>query len=402
MSGADNSSCSGCHIPFNFIRKRHNCYNCGLVFCKACSTRKSLKASLAPSTNKPYRVCDDCFTKLQKATDSAAVVRNAKIGGSLYKPGELTEKETGVPRLPGNPARLSSAESFKSDRSSAVNMKCESNDNRVFPLQNGNIQRPSISSKSPTSPIGSSQNFLSYFLPDSRLFSRSPSPVLGKSSLKSTTPSPSSSLTYRTSEVTPDDMRISGNDSLSLEDQKFKGTAKKEVEKLTSKTQLLEAKLERKSKQLKEMNARAAEEAEKSKAAKEVIKSLTAQLKEMAERVPVEQLASSNLDANVQTESETHHPSNGSSVASAASLTSDSSDNSTTLPNGTKAQGQKLERIIQDEPGVYVTLVSLPNGVNELRRVRFSRKRFTEDQAEKWWAENGTRVCERYNIKTLL
>ncbi|KAL0385759.1 UNVERIFIED_CONTAM: PH, RCC1 and FYVE domains-containing protein 1 [Sesamum radiatum] len=67
MSGADNSSCSGCHVPFNFIRKRHNCYNCGLVFCKACSSRKSLKASLAPSTNKPYRVCDDCFTKLQKA-----------------------------------------------------------------------------------------------------------------------------------------------------------------------------------------------------------------------------------------------------------------------------------------------------------------------------------------------
>ncbi|XP_011075486.1 uncharacterized protein LOC105159953 isoform X1 [Sesamum indicum] len=398
ISGADNSSCSGCHIPFNFIRKRHNCYNCGLVFCKACSSRKSLKASLAPSTNKPYRVCDDCFTKLQKAADTAAVLRNVKTGGSPYKPSESTEKETGVPRLPGNASRLSSAESFKSDRSSAV--KCESNDNRVFPLQNGNIQRPSISSKSPTSPFGSSQNFLSFFLPDSRLFSRSPSPVLGKSSLRSTTPSPSSSLTLRTSEVTPDDMRIGGNDSLSLEVRSLKA----QVEKLTSKTQVLEAKLARKSKQLKEMNARAADEAEKSKAAKEVIKSLTAQLKEMAERVPVEQLASSNLDANEQMASEISCPSNRSSVASAASPTSDFSDNSSTLPlsNGTTVQGQKLERVIQDEPGVYITLVSLPNGVNELRRVRFSRKHFTEDQAEKWWAENGTRVCERYNIKTVL
>ncbi|KAL0336344.1 UNVERIFIED_CONTAM: PH, RCC1 and FYVE domains-containing protein 1 [Sesamum radiatum] len=307
MSGADNSSCSGCHIPFNFIRKRHNCYNCGLVFCKACSSRKSLKASLAPSTNKPYRVCDDCFTKLQKAADNAAVLRNVKIGGSPYKPSESTEKETGVPRLPGNTSRLSSAESFKSDRSSAVNVKCESNDNRVFPLQNGNIQRPSISSKSPTSPFGAAQNFLSFFLPDSRLFSRSPSPVLGKSSLRSTTPSPSSSLTLRTSEGTPDDMRIGGNDSLSLEVRSLKA----QVEKLTSKTQVLEAKLARKSKQLKEMNARAADEAEKSKAAKEVIKSLTAQLKEMAERVPGEQLACSNLDANEQMASEISRPSNG-------------------------------------------------------------------------------------------
>ncbi|KAK4402965.1 PH, RCC1 and FYVE domains-containing protein 1 [Sesamum angolense] len=152
------------------------------------------------------------------------------------------------------------------------------------------------------------------------------------------------------------------------------------VEKLTSKTQVLEAKLARKSKQLKEMNARAADEAEKSKAAKEVIKSLTAQLKEMAERVPGEQLACSNLDANEQMASEISRPSNGSSVASAASPTSDSSENSSTLPlsNGTKVQGQKLERIIQDEPGVYITLVSLLNGVNELRRVRFSRKQFTE------------------------
>ncbi|KAL0421124.1 UNVERIFIED_CONTAM: PH, RCC1 and FYVE domains-containing protein 1 [Sesamum latifolium] len=364
MSGADNSSCSGCHIPFNFIRKRHNCYNCGLVFCKACSSRKSLKASLAPSTNKPYRVCDDCFTKLQKAADTTAVLRNAKTGGSPYKPSELTEKETGVPRLPGNASRLSASESFKSDRTSAVNVKCELNDNRVFPLHNGNIQRRSISSKSPTSPFGSSQNFLSYFLPDSRLFSRSPSPVLGKSSLRSTTPSPSSSLTLRMSEVSPDDMRIGVTDNLSLEVRSLKA----QVEKLTNKTQVLEAKLARKSKQLKEMNARAADEAEKSKAAKEVIKSLTAQLKEMAEESQWNNLPPATW----------------------------------MLMSKWQVQGQKSESIIQDEPGVYITLVSLPNGVNELRRVRFSRKHFTEDQAEKWWADNGTRVCERYDIKTVV
>lgn len=41
---------------------------------------------------------------------------------------------------------------------------------------------------------------------------------------------------------------------------------------------MLEAELDRKTKQLKEMSARAADESEKSKAAKEVIKSLTAQV----------------------------------------------------------------------------------------------------------------------------
>ncbi|PHT28991.1 hypothetical protein CQW23_31442 [Capsicum baccatum] len=31
-SGVDQSMCSGCRLPFNFKKKRHNCYNCGLVF----------------------------------------------------------------------------------------------------------------------------------------------------------------------------------------------------------------------------------------------------------------------------------------------------------------------------------------------------------------------------------
>ncbi|PIN00158.1 putative protein, contains RCC1 domain [Handroanthus impetiginosus] len=399
ISSADNSVCSGCRNPFTFIRKRHNCYNCGLVFCKACSTRKAVKASLAPSMNRPYRVCDDCFTKLQKTADSAPVLRisNVKSGSSLYKPSESTEKDNGIPRLPGNISRLSSAESFKSDRNSAFNAKFELNDNRVFPRQNGSIQRPSTSLKSPTSPFGSSQNFPSFFVPDTRMLSRSPSPVPGKSPRMSTTPSPSSFFLFRTSEVTPDDIRRD-NDSLSLEVKSLRA----QVEKLTSKSQLLEADLEIKSKQLKEMTARAADEAEKSKAAKEVIKSLTAQLKVMAERVPEEQVTCSQMDINKQMTNDNNCPSNGSSVMTTTSPKSESSDNSPTPPlsNGTKAQVQKSERTIQDEPGVYITLVSLPNGVNELRRVRFSRKHFTEDQAEKWWAENGTRVCERHNVRT--
>ena len=46
VSGADQSQCSACRQAFGFTRKRHNCYNCGLVHCHSCSSRKALKLSL--------------------------------------------------------------------------------------------------------------------------------------------------------------------------------------------------------------------------------------------------------------------------------------------------------------------------------------------------------------------
>ncbi|CAL1362119.1 unnamed protein product [Linum trigynum] len=63
----DQSMCSGCRLSFNFKRKRHNCYNCGRAFCRSCTSRKSLKAAMAPNPNKWYRVCDHCFGKLRNA-----------------------------------------------------------------------------------------------------------------------------------------------------------------------------------------------------------------------------------------------------------------------------------------------------------------------------------------------
>ncbi|GFP86184.1 ultraviolet-b receptor uvr8 [Phtheirospermum japonicum] len=344
ISTADNSVCSGCHNPFNFMRKRHNCYNCGLVFCKTCSTRKSLKASLAPSANKPYRVCDDCFLKLQKLIESAN--NNIRISNvkSVNKMGEMTEKDG-----KGNISRLSSVESFKSDRNFVV--KAE----HVFEIAN--------------EPVWVVPEFSVIFCPGFEKVVEITVASAGK-------------------DATEVDNAVADYVSVVTD-----------VENLTSKSQHLEAELERQRKQLKEVTARAADEAEKSKAAKEVIKSLTAQLKEMAEKVPDGQ---GHLDTNEQMANDPNRPSNGSSVTSITSPKSESSDNSNTpqLPNGTKPQLQKTKRIVQDEPGVYITLVTLPNGVNELRRVRF-RKRFTEDQAEKWWAENGTRVCERHNVRTV-
>ncbi|XP_058007359.1 uncharacterized protein LOC131182307 [Hevea brasiliensis] len=58
----------------------------------------------------------------------------------------------------------------------------------------------------------------------------------------------------------------------------------------------------------------------------------------------------------------------------------------------------EAEWIEQYEPDVYITLVALRDGTTDLKRVRFSRRRFTEQQAETWWSENRENVYEKYNI----
>ena len=71
VSGAEQSQCSACRQAFGFTRKRHNCYNCGLVHCHSCSSRKALRAALAPNPGKPYRVCDSCYAKLNKVAEAS-------------------------------------------------------------------------------------------------------------------------------------------------------------------------------------------------------------------------------------------------------------------------------------------------------------------------------------------
>ncbi|GAU27999.1 hypothetical protein TSUD_373950 [Trifolium subterraneum] len=54
------------------------------------------------------------------------------------------------------------------------------------------------------------------------------------------------------------------------------------------------------------------------------------------------------------------------------------------------------EWVEEDEPGVYITIRSLPGGKREIRRVRFSREKFGEMHARLWWEENRARVHEQY------
>ncbi|KAH1092928.1 hypothetical protein GLYMA_14G034200v4 [Glycine max] len=434
VSGVDQSMCSGCRMPFNFKRKRHNCYNCGLVFCHSCSSKKSLKASMAPNPNKPYRVCDNCLNKLRKTveTDASSHSSVSRRGSVNQGPLELIDKDDKLDSRSRNQlARFSSMESFKQveSRSSKKNKKLEFNSSRVSPVPNGGSQWGALNISKSFNPVfGSSKKFFSASVPGSRIVSRATSPISRRPSPpRSTTPTPTLGGLASPKIVVDDAKRT--NDSLSQEVIKLRS----QVENLTRKAQLQEVELERTAKQLKDAIAIAGEETAKCKAAKEVIKSLTAQLKDMAERLPVgaartvksPTLASSfgsipcsndvsyastdrlNIQATSPeadlTGSNYQLHSNGSSTVSSRSAghTKQSQPDSTNR-NGSRTKDSEsrneTEWVEQDEPGVYITLTSLPGGIIDLKRVRFSRKRFSEKQAEQWWAENRGRVYEQYNV----
>ncbi|KAJ8551330.1 hypothetical protein K7X08_000700 [Anisodus acutangulus] len=434
VSGVDQSMCSGCRLPFNFKKKRHNCYNCGLVFCHSCSSKKSLRASMAPNPNKPYRVCDNCFCKLKKAMEADAssqssMSRRGSMNQSLT---DMTDKDTKLdtrsrPQL----ARFSSMESFKQveTHSSKQKKKLEFNSSRVSPIPNGTSQWGALNISKSLNPVfGSSKKFFSASVPGSRIVSRATSPISRRASPpRSTTPTPTLGGLASPKIVLDDAKRT--NDGLSQEVIKLRA----QVENLTHKAQLQDIELERTTKQLKEAIAIAGEETAKCKAAKEVIKSLTSQLKEVAERLPVgasrniksptsfssgsnltaadipngcidrvhSQLTFQDVESNV---SNSQLLSNGSSNASNRNAV----QNRRGFPEPTTRNGARTkegdsrnenEWVEQDEPGVYITLTPLPGGVKDLKRVRFSRKRFSEKQAEQWWAENRARVYEQYNVR---
>lgn len=52
--------CKICKKEFSLSRRKHHCRNCGSIFCDACSDNKMK----LPSSAKPMRVCDNCYTLL--------------------------------------------------------------------------------------------------------------------------------------------------------------------------------------------------------------------------------------------------------------------------------------------------------------------------------------------------
>ncbi|XAR49640.1 hypothetical protein NMG60_11032905 [Bertholletia excelsa] len=459
VPGAEQSQCSACRQAFGFTRKRHNCYNCGLVHCHSCSSRKALKAALAPNPGKPYRVCDSCFFKLSKVVESAAY--NGKYA---------------MPRLSGeNKDKLDKAEIIKQLDSKAAKQGKKAD---AFFLGRPS-QAPSLLQLKDV--VMATAGDLRRTVPKpvltpSGVSSRSVSPFSRKSSPpRSATPIPTTTgLSF--SKTIMDSLKKT-NELLNQEVLKLRA----QVESLQHQCELQDLELQKSKKESEEAKLLAAEEYAKSKAAKEVIKSLTSQLKDMAEKLPpgvydAESMRAINLPNGFQPNG-IHYPEangehysesiNGSHLASSvgtdsaaakgmqstgdlsrdqlggkqtmasqqvqALLNSSGRDEHPDIrvPNrngegsvseasdrmesgnqdsdpGTRSRVSALngnanqveaEWIEQYEPGVYITLVALTDGTRDLKRVRFSRRKFGEHQAETWWSENREKVYQRYNVR---
>ncbi|KAG4941618.1 hypothetical protein JHK87_045489 [Glycine soja] len=474
VSGAEQSQCSTCRQAFGFTRKRHNCYNCGLVHCHSCSSRKALRAAHAPNPGKPYRVCDSCYAKLNKVAEAS----NSNRRNALPRlSGENKD------RLDKSDLRLSKAVIHSNmdlikqlDSKAAKQGKKGDTFSLVHPSQppsllqlkdvvlssaldlRRTVPRPVVA------PSGVSSRSVSPF-------SRRPSPP------RSATPIPTTSGLAFSKSIC--DSLKKTNELLNQEVQKLHA----QVESLRQRCELQELELQRSAKNTQEAMALAAEESAKCKAAKEVIKSLTAQLKDLAEKLPpgvydAENVRPAYLPNGIEPNGIRHPDSNGEQHSRAESISASSlasmglesallnrtagnspgtygtnphqqirspvSSNGANnypdvkLPNRGGAiqassgnvsdtadgrdsgnfhngdSGLKLrsvapaadsnqveaEWIEQYEPGVYITLVALSDGTRDLKRVRFSRRRFGEHQAETWWSENRDKVYERYNVRS--
>ncbi|KAL6522120.1 hypothetical protein OROMI_031997 [Orobanche minor] len=349
VSGAEQSQCSSCRQAFGFTRKRHNCYNCGLVHCHACTSRKAIGAALAPNSNKTYRVCDSCFAEL---TNKGVEV------------GEGHTRRNSIPRL--------------------------SSENK------DHLDRTDL-----------------------------------RSAAKSAMPSNSDLIRQLDTKAAKQGKR---SDTFSFDLQM-------QVESHRKQCELQELELKKSMKEAEEAMVIAGEEFAKCRAAKKVIRSLTAQLKDMAGRLHPGSYNPEGLNLvklpngihyritrgernpNSDAINGFHRRSHSRTISGASELPdsaigyiSSSSDPrpgllTTTIGTNESATDEpypdvgnssspiESEWIEQYEPGVYLTLVALQDGTRDLRRVRFSRRRFGEHQAETWWSENRKRVYEKHNVR---
>ncbi|KAK4253130.1 hypothetical protein QN277_010946 [Acacia crassicarpa] len=471
VSGAEQPQCSTCRQPFGFTRKRHNCYNCGLVHCHSCSSRKAFRAALAPDPGKPYRVCDSCFVKLNKVAEAG-----------------INNRRNAMPRLSGeNKDRLDKSEIRLAKSPVPSNMDLIKQLDSKAARQGKKTDTFSLVPSSQT-PLLQLKDVVFSTAVDLR--STAPRPVLTSSAVSSRSVSPFSRRPSPPRSATPVpttsglSFSKSTNDSLKKTNELLNHEMLKlrsQVESLRKRCDLQELELQRAEKRTQDAMAMAAEESAKSKSAKEVIKSLTAQLKDLAERLPAgayvadsirpayppkglepngihypdsngegharaestsgSSLASSAPESslfnrtevtgtyatNLYQQNRVLGPSNGTNeypnvilanggVFQAASSSSvlDTTDgrNSGTLQDDESVSRSRnavlaansnqieAEWIEQYEPGVYITLMALSDGTRDLKRVRFSRRRFGEHQAETWWSENREKVYERYNVRS--
>ncbi|KAJ7283111.1 hypothetical protein O6H91_Y347000 [Diphasiastrum complanatum] len=456
VPGAEQLTCSGCRQPFSFTRKRHNCYNCGGTYCHACSSKKAITASLAPYPNKPYRVCTPCYLKLKKQTEfkvgtQASYTRNLDLHECL----EMQERAGNLDIRLVKPQVLLSkppgTENIK-QAEGKVHITKQDSSSHVFPMPLGLLPWGTVNTPKKFVPIFASHHPTKFAssVPVSRTASRAVSPF-------SSRPSPPRSKT-----PTPTVTGLTVSKNVVKDLQKRNEALNGEIMKLSTQVGILNQRcdiqgktLQQRKEEVQEALILANEETSRFKAAKEVIKSLTTQLRDIAERLhpgayrnrkplmafghhvlnEVHTMSEHEVQDGTNEDNQTTYGRNKpnptmnawdadqnrmSSLGSALedSIPLDvpalSTDTDAYRLNSEKRSVGRVnllntamptdghdteEWVEQDQLGVYITVKVFPGGGKDLKRVRFSRKRFSEKQAEAWWHENRQRVQDQYNIR---
>lgn len=370
VSGADQSICSGCRQAFGFTRKRHNCYNCGLVHCHACSSNKILRAILAPVPGKPHRVCDSCFAKV-KAAESAGnqTIIRKEIATSTRERVELRPSKYLF--LPSKqPAKGIQAKHRKTD--SLSQLKDISGSGTASSTLHGALNH-----------IVTSQT--------TTVNSRPVSPSIGRPS------SPLSEFSKSSVESLKKTNEFLNKEVLNLQGQ---------VKNLKQKCEIHDAECVKQEKKAKESISLAAKETIKCNQVVQIVKSLAEQLKDISKAIPSETKDLSLMQEQAETLLRTYSAMKNSRsdhqpISKGSSFPDDNSAENVSrfsqihlLKSKSMKEGEFDEKF---EPGVYVTLVRNPDGTKVFRRIRFSKKRFGEHQAEEWWKLNQERVMKRYS-----
>ncbi|XP_058094556.1 PH, RCC1 and FYVE domains-containing protein 1-like isoform X2 [Magnolia sinica] len=436
VSGADQSLCSGCRQAFGFTRKRHNCYNCGLVHCHACSSRKVLKAALAPTSGKPYRVCDSCFAKL-KASEAGA---SSAVNNKIVAPHRIIDTKERLERGEIRSSRIllsPNTEPVKYLEEKSIKQGPKTDSLSLLRV----AQVPSLSQLKdiafPTS-LSVLQNALK------PIVTSAPQPAVSSSSASpySMRLSPPRSATPVYSKSIIDSLKKT-NELLNQEVLKLQA----HVKTLRHKCEFQDDELQKAEKKATVAASFMAEESSRNSVVKELLKSLVGQLGEMAEKIPLEVYDIDNL-RTIHTQLEDLLKSSESQTLENSSLAADSSLDKSLLINGRMddcSNGGGITDLIQNadegrssvsdakedmpnqntendsrsprvsttsysnegevqvveqfEPGVYVTLVQRRNGTRAFKRVKFSKRKFGEKKAEDWWKENKERVYKKYNYR---
>ncbi|KAK6797763.1 hypothetical protein RDI58_005465 [Solanum bulbocastanum] len=416
-SSTDQSSCKGCNMSFGITRKKQNCYNCGLLFCRTCCSKKTPNASLAPDKTKAFRVCDPCFYQLQRIAQSS---RSSKLENHSPRPLPITLKAVTCEKVERDEANTTSSRMMATKKYLTENNQC-------FDRRSANSLGESKQFSDPvTSLLDSFPRWGQ--VPCPKVFRRdygqmrTQNPHMGNS-LASASPNyfvepkvaPSAGLTME------EDFQES--DKVLLEEVCKLRT---QIESLERLCETRKEKIQESQQKVEEAWSVAKEEVSKSKAAKEVIKALTSRLQAMSESfftgaetnvqaiANVLQTTSTYSDsqnhisghrivvplANAQLEDRNVDSLCGSPIVFSSTLRSfynkennvDSRSAEESCKESDHGQAglrtSKVEWVEQYQLGVFITLTILPSGKKGLKRVRFSRKKFTEKEAKKWWEEN--------------